>query len=188
MSGSLRAEEDGQLAVMDAVVFFAIAALVSSMTFSFAASTTGSDHAVLQDSLAESASEILGVFMRCSVGIALSVGLDPPVTVPGSEQVSDLLSCELEALLLGWPEAAFGHVNGALLDLLESMCPGGISPSLAAFGPGGSSDAPLLVISHDQEPPTVAYAASTYLPVADGELFTIILTLEPSLLPEDVDV
>lgn len=174
MSG--KHDERGQLALLDAMVFFAIALLVSSMLAGMArdAPVAKSDRG--EEAYAESA---LRAFLEASLGRTVLLELDGPVEIKPWEKVGDCLMAELHAIRDGRSPSDFEPLNAVLMDMLGSIVARPYRFTLSVFGPLAEGSEPLLALSnlnHTSSGDWV-YASSASLGDQDGALLTIVLQL-----------
>lgn len=175
-------DERGQLALLDAMVFFAIALLVSSMLLSQARQDSGPSSTRGEEAYADSA---LQAFLGASIGASVSIELEEPVEIGPWEKVSDCLLAELHSLLDGHPIKDFDPLNTALTDILESVVHRPFHFSLSACEVSESHATELLELSNViDNAGEFAYASSTIFAEEDGALLMIVLQLRPPALPE----
>lgn len=187
MCGRMRGDRRGQLALMDAVVFFSIAMLVSGIIV-IHSGTVLRGEAIISDDASTRTEEMLHVLLASSIGERMSIALVPELTIAGHETISECLSAELYALTCGADTTAFARLNEAVASAIRAMCGPAMSACLLVLGPDGSSESVLLAIPRLCEPDMLAYSSSFGLPCAGGLLFTVCLVLEPAAFPELVQV
>lgn len=183
MPGDLPRDKAGQLALLDAMVFFSIAMLVSSVLV--LQTEASSDATVgISDGPPTSVGGLLGALMMASIGQPIKIDLGPGLTVMGQESVAECLSAELYALGSGAGPALFVELNEAVLGLLDSLTLPAFRGCLVAVHPEGSSQAPALAIPGLPRASGLSYAASCQLPCEDGSLYTVTLVLQPAASSE----
>lgn len=183
MPGDLPRDKAGQLALLDAMVFFSIAMLVSSILV--LQTEACSDAAVgISDGSPTSVGGMLAALMTASIGQPVKIDLGPGLTVLGQESVAECLSAELYALGSGSGPALFAELNEAVLGLLDSLTLAAFRGWLVAVHPEGSWEAPTLAIPGLPLASSLSYAASCQLPCEDGALYTVTLVLQPAASSE----
>lgn len=181
MCGRPLRDDSAQLALLDAMVFFAAALLVSGMMFSQRAADGRDESAPfgLNDPI-----ELLGALMRASVGRQMELPTDPRVELTGYEEFSEVLAFELDELRSGTLLVVFTEFNEVLCDALLAACTPALEPHLVAFGEDGSLDEPLVGIPRPPDIASIAYAGSMTLPGRSGAEYVVVLVLDPALPPE----
>jgi len=177
--------ESGQLALLDALVFFSIAILVSGVMISYVGFSSG-DAMTGACEPPRDVAEVLSALMAASIGSAVEsqTGLE----VSGHESIAECLSAELYALSLNVERQMFDGLNAAIGEAVEPLSGPLFDWLIIVVDPDGSSDEPCLVIPESHALSSLAYAASTELPCSDGVLYTVILILEPATPSELVQV
>lgn len=177
MSGDKSRSECGQLALMDALVFFSVAVLVSGAMLAY----TGSPSREVLPPSGDSpvpVDEMLEAILKASIALAAEAGDGLEIT--GREPVSECLSAELYALATGVNGLEFAGMNDAVAGIMGSVCGQVFRPHLVAVHPNGSSGEPFLAIPGPCGPCRLAYACSSELPCEDGLLYTVTLILIPA--------
>lgn len=185
MSGELPRGSGGQLALMDALVFLAIALLISTILIGQA---PGSD---LQagDGTAwsppVSPSDVLRVLLRASVGEATVVDIEGGLSVRAEASFGECLLLEARALLAGAPAEAFSALEERMLVALESL----LGPSLIGH---------LQLVAHPGEevlaaverstPGSRTISSATCELSRDGVPVDARLLVEPAAFLEPIDV
>lgn len=118
MSGKLRADRQGQLATLDAIVFFSAAILVSSVLLSYGLETPQS--AEIRPT--RDPANLLEVFLRASVGADIILDLGERTVIRSNEQIGECLNIEVRGLFEGLPVKAFLPLNQQFSDALERLC------------------------------------------------------------------
>lgn len=182
MPGDLGEDPGGQLALMDALVFFAIAMLLSSALLVQVRSVVDRD-AVIGGETDVDAGNMLEVLMAASIGRSLSIPLEKEIVIARDEPVSECVRAELYALISGTDLEAFDGLNEAVADILDVLSGPSMRACLVASLLDGPSNEPLLVIPGPYRPTGLAYASSMDLPCADSVLCRVLLLLEPAFPP-----
>lgn len=121
MSGARRIGQSGQLALMDALVFFMVAMAISSVLLYY----SGLGTTWTEDDLGQGMSdphEILGVLLRSSIGREITVSLEVPRYISWDTEVGVCMLLEAEAIVDGMAPEAFEELNKTVLDILRSLC------------------------------------------------------------------
>jgi hypothetical protein len=118
LSGRHRFDCHGQLATLDAIVFFSAAILVSSVLLSYGIEARDS----AEIGPTRDPANLLEVFLKASVGVDLTLDLGVRVTVRSNEQIGECLSIELRGLSEGIPVKAFLPLNQQLSEALNRLC------------------------------------------------------------------
>jgi len=168
--------------LLDAMVFFAIALLVSSMLVSQARQETRPGSTGGEEAYVDS---VLLAFLGASVGSSVRLMLEEPVEIESCEKIGDCLMAELHSLRDGHSTEDFEPLNAILTAVLVSIVEKPFLFSLSAYEVSGSG-ATLMIQLQNTEDPTgeTAYASSTNVVDDDGALFVIVLQLRPAALPE----
>lgn len=179
MSG--KSDDDGQLALLDAMVFFAIALVISSSLLGLSRDRSGESDDRWQMPFVESA---LKAFLGASLGERVILALDGGVVLEPWERVGGCLMAELHSIRDGLPESEFGPLNAVLLSTLDGIVPGPFTYSLLAYEPSSSPE-PLLCLSKEGCTATGdRYASSVPMSDQDGAELLLVLELGPAALPE----
>lgn len=118
MSGRRGADSGGQLATLDAIVFFSAAILVSSVLLSYGLEATkGAEIRPTRDP-----ANMLDVFLRASIGVDITLDLSERVVVRSNEQIGECLAIELRELVGGSPVESFLPLNQQLSNVLLRLC------------------------------------------------------------------
>lgn len=184
MRGDRSKCESGQLALLDALVFFSAAMLVSGVMISYIESSSR-DMVTDVGAPPVDIAEILGVVMRSSV--CCEAEALPGFEVSGRESVAECLAAELYGLSLGVERHLFEGINDAIGGVVDPLSGPLFDWHILVVHPFGSSREPYLDIPGPLMPCGLAYAASTELPCSDGVLYTVILTLQPAAPSELVE-
>jgi len=187
LPGSLRAEKEGQLALLDAMVFFAIAMLLSSALISQAERLSENGQAI-RTGCPDDASNVLEVVMAASIGETFLIDLGTEIRIARDEPVSECLRAELYALASGMDIGAFDGLNEAVARVLDAVSGWGSRAHLVAFPAEGTLEEPILTIPGERISSADAYASSTDLQCPRGVAFKVLLVLEPAPPSELVQV
>ncbi len=177
MSGRRRFGRGGQLALMDAMVFFAVAMLASSVLLSYSRSQP-LDPLGDADGAGDPA-EVLRVFLRASVGAEIE--LWDGLTIAGCEPVADCLMAEACWISQGAAPSSFEELDIVLLAMLEKIVAPGLSPHLQVIDTvdGGQT---VLRIERSPAASDVRVSATQEFPGVGGSGYLAVLVLDPSLL------
>src|SRR4030042_683868 len=105
MSGDRRRDRSGQLALMDASVFFIVAVVVSTVLLYYSALGRESEVANHGEGSADPCA-VLEALIHSSMGRDLTVHLDIPRHVSSHTEVGQCLLLEAEELLTGTPASS----------------------------------------------------------------------------------
>ncbi len=172
MSGR-RWNGSAQLAVLDAVIFFAAAVLISSMMmFDFSA-----DNPQAITDLKDP-SELLPVFLSASLGEHLILGGDHPAVLKETDTVGDCVLAEAMSISDGDDPGGFRELNEIVARKMSSAAGPSECPHLLVWLPGGFQQ-PLISIPDELEEASEVRASSMELSAGDHE-FVIGLALLPA--------
>ena len=163
---------------MDAVVFFVIAITISSILFFYV------DDEVLRsaeqsDDDQSNPGAILKVFLHSSLGADIVLQLNGEVRIPGSSEIVECISTELEALALGQNLTDFSPLNDRLIIVLRSICSPVMEPFLMAINARGQKSDEMFSIPRAITESGTQLASSTRLPSSHSS-YLLILVLVPS--------
>ncbi|MCU0858975.1 MAG: hypothetical protein MUE55_00055 [Thermoplasmata archaeon] len=179
MYGDRAPDDRAQLALMDAMVFFAIALVTSSIVLSYT-DDRPSDLMGAVDGAVDPG-DVLRVFLRASVGT--DIELWDGLTVSARESVADCLYAEVAYLTGGANPGSFAGMNEVLLDVLENISPVGTTCHLSVVDAAGSGE-PLLTIERAPAIGGVLLSASQEFPAVMGSECLAVLVLAPALCLE----
>ncbi len=185
MRGDRSERESGQLALMDALVFFSIAILASGVMISYMRSST-SEAVTGVDTPPMDTSEILSVVLRSSICCEVEAPLG--IEVNGHESVVECLAAELYGLSMNVERQLFEGLNDAVGEVVDALLGPLLDWCIVVVHPLGNSSEPCLAIPGPRTFCGLAYAASAELLCSDGVLYTIILILQPATPSELVQV
>ena len=177
-SGRLESECTGQLALMDAMVFFAVALAVCSATLGYL--DDGAADADRSQRARADPSAVLEVFMSCSLGSPVSLDGLVSVELTGREKVCECILAEAWALESGADIGRFSDLNSVIMGALRSICAPGYVPHLVVYVLDEASEGPLMVIEDHPAQAPDRRAASTVLAGPDGGVLLVSLVLEPA--------
>jgi hypothetical protein len=173
------------LALMDALIFFTVALLISSILISRAHQDQLDVADEVRSDNGFEASTLLEVVLRASIGECVSLNVaERQLTESPTTSVGDCLSMEATALISGIEPRAFDEVNGMILGIIKCAAGPAVVPHLwIMLSEDGCWDT-LLRIEGSVPVAGFSNAASMDLPVGCGEGCRVTLVLEPSFLLE----
>ncbi|MDQ1372008.1 MAG: hypothetical protein QG582_923 [Candidatus Thermoplasmatota archaeon] len=184
MSGTPRVCDQAQLALLDAMVFFAISAVICATLMAHAATQlTGPDEAVPSPSEAD---ELLAAFLGSSIGREFVIQ-SLEVEVTGYERFSDVLFMVSAMLLDGEDLGSFAEVMSYCHDVLDGLC----EPWSSMLRLSSAEDGSLRTLAEVGEQPAAGVdtcASSQSLGASDGTGLVVTLVLSPTLLLHGVGV
>lgn len=190
MRGKSWHARDGQLALLDAMVFFAIAMLVTDVCFSYLVqtSTSGLDRPGIERC---DPGTILGVFLEASLGRSIVIPSSPEAELERGDQVSDCILVEMECIEGGGDPLVFASLNELFLGILLRICPPGMSPLLVSYCAARLIGEPVLIVS---DPTWTTHeradvrAASATMSSSEQHVYLVVLKLAPATLLELIDI
>jgi hypothetical protein len=183
LSGDSRSAELGQLALMDAMVFFLVSVVISSAILYYSSLGTTvelRDHGQGQ----ADPHELLETLLRSHIGTEILVTLDVPRHIAGDTDIGQCLLLEAEAVLDGMSVQAFGALNEAIGEALIGICSPMYSPHLAVLSSGIVGAAALISILGPPQHTSQIYASVAHLTHDEEKDLLVRLLLCPSALPE----
>lgn len=183
MCGRMNDSDGGQLALMDAVVFFAASMLISTALLAYASDFAGpgSIHACNDW---RDPDEVLHAFLHASVGTELIVNLNSSVQIKGNEEIAECIAIETQALRSGAGIAPFEELNDVCLRILRSCSAPLYEPFLIVLCSDANGTEPILAIPWLPENHPEAHASSAEFPGLVGETILVTLILCPASSPE----
>ncbi len=181
MSGRLRKDHSGQLALMDSMVFFAAALVVCGVLVSYARPTVEPEESSQGDA---DPAEILRVLLRASIGCPVSIDLEGCHRLDGTEDVAICIAVEVRALSSGASLRVFSSLNALIIEMMISLCNPVFEPFLAIYELDDGSPNPVLMLPCEEAASECRYASSTEIPGDGGNSYKAILVLSPASLPE----
>lgn len=183
MSGRPDRGDSGQLALMDALVFFAISTVICSVMVFYTASWEDAR----ADPLLSSADpdNILSVYLQASVGDAFvveGVGLE----LTGRERMCEVLLLLGEVALSGGPLEPFDLLLAKCGEVLRPLCMP-LRPTLSVCCEDGEGWAVLVRIGEETFTAEAVSATQNLGGFAEARLH-VTLVLSPALLPHGGDV
>lgn len=189
MYGELRRDRRAQLAVMDAILFFLVAGVVSSVMLANAFGSRVPGDPGLADRLSGRAAEMLRAFLDASIGRQVVLFADgSELVVPASSEIADCITAELAALEKGVDQVAFRDLNEALCAALSAIAGPSVRALVCVHDTGSHDSAPVLALPETPPDSRNIYASSCVLGEEAGAAYLIVLLLDPSPLPESLDV
>lgn len=167
-------DESGQLALMDAMVFFIGCIAVSTVLFSSIEEKPIS----VDDRNDLEAGNVLAAFMRSSIGHDISIeARGSSVLLSETEAIADCLLLEGHLIAEGDAPSHFDVLNARLLDILGAICGPFVHPSLIILDVTSAASEILNAMPSDVSDGGVVYAASEGLSDSDGRHYSIQLRL-----------
>lgn len=178
MHGRLREEHAGQLATLDAIVFFAAAILVSSTLLAYAVPPT--DAGVVELNI-EPAS-MLEVLLGASIGEDIRLSVGGPALIRENDEIGECLMAEVHALREGVNPLAFADLDRAYSHAMDSICGPCISAQLVVLEK--EDNYVVLEVPDRVFEVRDAFASSIELVDVDGSRYIVELVLLPAAPPE----
>jgi hypothetical protein len=177
------AGQEGQLAVLDAMLFFSIAGLVASIVICHGAGARLSGEEVpWEQECGIEPGDILRAFLRASVGEVVVLDGAQPLEVHPHDSMAECLIAEVVSVL-GGSSLDFSPVHKVMLRALEGVVPAGWTPHLGVYSP--DSREPVIRIEACEVPSDGAvYGGSCDVAGPDGSPLLVSLLVGPALLPE----
>jgi hypothetical protein len=179
--GERARKDSGQLALLDATVFFAAAILLSSIVISFSFGPSGETGA---GGTRIDANEILVALLHASVAERFEIVLDEPLMVTGSETFALCLSLEASMVMAGGSTEPFQAMNDVIRDALLMLSPAGFLPCLAVTEKDRGLQDPLFAIPEMLPRGAEVHSGSAWIPSSTGEELLVVLMLVPALSAE----
>lgn len=177
MSGRPSSDDRAQLALLDAMVFFAISVVICSVMVSYAVPGASVDDGSMGSAGADN---LLAVFLGASLGDGVAIGV-PGFELTGSERFGEVLFLLSALALDGVPlegfEPLLSHCSSVLSALSEPW-----SPFLRVVSDDGEGDVTLISIGYEPGNGRDSEAASQNLGEHGGSSLTATLVLSPALL------
>lgn len=180
-----RSDGDGcaQLAVMDAIIFFIGAVLVSNILMSCVTSIPNHSQGNSIGSDTDP-SAILRTFLATSLCESVVVDLGQTFYLDDRTTAAESLAIELLALEAGHDMKRFDRLNSLIYDMLRAVCNPTFEPYLLVLDMDDDLSGPVLSIPCVPEATNNAYASSTEIPGSGAMVYLAELVLCPTLLPE----
>lgn len=171
MSGRLGEDSHGQLATLDAIVFFSAALLASSVILSYGLGA----HEVTIAGACRDPGDLLEVFLGASVGEELVLDLPERTVIGSNERIGECLNLELCSVLAGTSGEAFLPLNQLLSEALDRLCGPMLHHRLVMLDSG--SDEVLAMGPDVGADARDAYASSTVMRDVSGADYLLVLIL-----------
>lgn len=174
MLGKPHTDCAGQLATLDAIVFFSASILVSSTLLAYALpeGERGLDEIDIDPA------SMLEVLLRASVGEEIRLEVNGMALIRANDEIGECLMAEVHALGEGVDIAAFDALNGALARIMNSVCGPCISPHLSVLDK--EDDSVVLALPDLASDSRNAFASSLELTDLDGSRYIVELVLLPA--------
>ena len=176
----------GQLALMDALVFLAVALLVSSLMLRQVEGPAEPSVTDLEDTMPHSTTEVLAVVMESSLGDRVAVDLWDRFVIPADTSFAECLLLEATAVMAGADASSFEEVEARIQGVVDSL----LGPSLRGHllvVVSEQVETAVVVIEHRPVESMQVSAASQVLS-DDGTRVVVRLLVEPALRLEPLDV
>lgn len=183
MSGDDSPDDQAQLAVMDAIVFFVVAMVISSLLL-YHANIDEEIRPQEHGSGSADPDAVLGAVLHASVGSEVFVPMDAPRHIPADTEVCRCLLLEAEQIIGGTSAKIFEGLNCVLSSILERTSNPVYSSCLSLFLLGDSVPEKLFSISNGECLSSQSFSSCAGFSLAGGEEVLIQLCLAPTLLAE----
>jgi len=170
---------------MDAILFFLIAGVISSLML--ASAFEGQDLGGLEREkmLSDRAAEMLRSFLDASLGRQVALFVDgAELVVSPATRVADCISAELAGLEEGVDQVAFCDLNAALCSALNSIAGPSASAYVCVHDLEGTSPSPVLSLPAPPPGSPNIYGSSCVLGDGLATRYVVVLLLDPLPLPE----
>ncbi len=184
MPGRKVRDDCGQLAVMDALVFFSTAMVISTVLLSYIGPPERGGSGSYD--CPTDPGEVLEAFLKASLGKEVRIGTPYDVLLSSGEAVGECIFVEAHLLAEGASKDAFRQLNELLLVALTNITGVHSGPHLLVVAASGDSGSPLLAIPDVPANGTDMVAANSVLPGEGGERFLAVLVLCPAAPSEVV--
>ncbi len=188
MSVRREARFSGQLALMDAMVFFAVVLLICSLQLSMYMDDNLPDDALVELGGRGDPATVLSVLLDASIGVGCVVSQDTPLEVPPATTVSECIAAELAAIMGGEAMAAFFSLNQVVLGIAKNISHPLTEPHIVLHHQVEGETVTLLRIERTQPEASNLYSACCDMPGWESSRIVLSLILEPTLLLESLDV
>ncbi len=177
MSG--RTDSFAQLALVDAVVFFLAAAIVSELLISLGC-LDEFDSDLTSEPVGYDPDELSEAFLRSSLGVGLTVKVSGhDLRLTERDPILDCLLLEAHAIALGEGESDFSVLNIRLGEILNSVLGPFVEPSLRLVDITNGTPTVLVSLPSEWGEAESAYSASTEISDGTGRAYLIQLRLVP---------
>jgi len=184
LSGARGRTRAGQLALMDAIVFFSVAVLISSIMLSRTYQEYTDEVEVQEFDAAYDVSSFLEVLLRGSIGEGMILNVSGLITIRPTTTVSECLAMEASALLNGKSLETFQGMNDLILIIAGRMAGQQVVPHVWILHSLNDSWIPVVEIENRSPMSENRHAASFDLPADGADRCRVTVVLEPALLPE----
>lgn len=177
MSGRRTHDERAQLALLDAMVFFAVSTVICSVMVSYSVSEDGSGGDVFASAAPE---EVLSAYLCASLGKDFILGA-PALELLGSERVGEVLFLLMATVLDGGSLEVFEPLLSHCGEVLAGLC-GPWSHLLRLSSEDGGGTTILIMFGCEPDEGADATSSSQNLGTYGGADLTATLVLSPALL------
>ena len=178
LSGYRKSGNEAQLAVFDAMVFFAVCLLTCSLLISNA---QHSQRSQLDAALASDQAEtLLRVYLASSLGVTMEIDRSGLI-VTGHESIADIVATMVELRLDGVDMSPYTGIMAACGSVLSNICPDCWSPEMRAFRADATEMIPLLSFGEHEDRDSDRISASQTITTRDEIQVLLVLTLSPAL-------
>ena len=188
MSGARRRTRAGQLALMDAIVFFSVAILICSIMLSRTYQEYRDEVKTPEFDAAYDVSSFMEVLLRVSIGEGMSLNVTGHITIRPTTTVGECLAMEASALLHGESPDAFQGMNNLILIIAGRMAGQLVVPHVWILHSLNDSWIPVVEIENHPPAGENRRAAWFDLPADGADRCRVTLVLEPALLLESRDI
>lgn len=188
MSPRLESSDRGQLALMDAMVFFTVMLLICSLQLSMCRERGVCDDMHLDLAGRCDPDSVLPVLLKASIGVRCVVSLGSPLEVLAYTTVAECIAAEAVAVLRGASFDQFDVLNEVILGIAANISHPLLVPHIVLYHECDDDMTVLLRI--ERRPPSSEdlIVACCGLPEGGDVRLTVSFQLEPALLLEGVDV
>ena len=180
-------DRHGQLALVDAVVFFTAMLLVSGILVAFCR-TDSQAYSPVNNGSRNDPATVLQVFLKTSLGASVGLLHPTPVTLESRSEAAECLAVEVHAIGHGIPVSSFKPLNDLLLGVLETVCGPSQLPCLEVLRLADAQPEVVLRLGVEASEASSIRASSVELPGTGGADYFVTLELAPAFLPEQIDV
>ena len=174
MFGRPREKCAGQLATLDAIVFFSAAILVSSTLLAYATPQGDAGFTELDIDPAS----LLEVLLRASIGEEIHVSVGGLAQIRGNDEIGECLMAEVHALREGVDPLAFVDLNRVVGRIMASVCGPCVNPYLVVLEK--EDNCVVLAVPYAVVDARDAFASSIDLVDIDGSKCIVELVLLPT--------
>lgn len=183
MFGIRKTAELGQLALMDALVFFLVATVISSVVLFY--SGPANEPPIAEHGQGRSdPDEVLKTVLHASIGDEIVVAVESQRHISKSTEIGQCLLIESGMLIEGAPVSAFGSLNAAVQSILEEVCSPFYEPRMTISELSDAGASQLISIPSETITCENQFGSSVELSLSDGTILLIQLVLAPAALAE----